>query len=452
MVFGSFTSKQAYLSLNDAIAKERQRRKDAVRAQKIIGDYNYKSGKPFAVAQTVAKNATAEATHATEEIAKHEPLALQDISLMLHRIMNPKDAIAALHFLASKRLVAKFDQYKDIFLRRFRGQKRIDLHEFEKFWTTYEFVVQRDIVPTQTAEFQATEEPAPDVIRRELPTVQRLDAMFEGIDDPEQWLTTIVQNFTHARRKGAHNVFVWDGGYYANGHPKGFSVRGRSPQLRMPSAETDAYQVFRRDKQKYYEEMIRLNFLRHEASTPTVGIADASPTNSTYATPEGSPRGTGLIRLAPPHVSKRARYHPLGEKFISKKRLDEGILSVYHPAGGMVAPRRAITPELMRLLKEMIYNDRFDEPMYRELPMADKKIFDELVQQTKLQYDTRFKLHAYKNPVQLLREEYNKLTGEMNIGNDNPDIRKKLKSVVVELFMNKVLGEADFKRLIEELY
>ena len=269
---------------------------------------------------------------------------------------------------------------------------------------------------------------------RTRPTPEDWYYLFDLATSPQDWMDVMKEAFTHARRPNVKTIDLWTGRY----------KRGDASMLRVftptdtPVGNLEveqAYTAFNANKKKYIDFMANLNY--------RAGLD---------ATEAGYGLSVSSKRLAKRHTSRQARYHQLGEKLIHKSRLEEGFLSVYHPAGGMVKKRQKISNALMHLIKQMIYEDHFDEAKYKKLPMADKKIFDDLVKMTKLQYDTRFKLHQYKSPLDILRDEYAKITAEISIGNDNPDLRKKLKSVVVELFTNKIIGEEDFKKLINELY
>ncbi|GMF09971.1 unnamed protein product [Phytophthora lilii] len=67
---------------------------------------------------------------------------------------------------------------------------------------------------------------------------------------------------------------------------------------------------------------------------------------------------------------------------------------------------------------------------YDKLSIDDKILFKEILAITHLQYNFHDKL---KDPLESLKAEYDKLKGELELGNDNPSIIKQLKSLSVDM-------------------
>ena len=433
MVFSSFNSKEDYLTLNHAKKREEERRDYGNRAQKIIAKYNYKSGTPTYQLLKQIRNAkikenamkSKDSLHRLQNEIDNLDVStvnkVEEVSLILHKIMKSEDAVKAIDFLVKSGLVDEFEQYENVFLKRFKGYKKISFIDFEKFW--YEKSSRAlQTVSDSNPLIQEIVNEVPQ-LKTEGPVIIDYVELFKSINTPEAMIQAIKDNYEVGKIQVGKNKRVNVSVYYKK---TANASRGKSIKSIKPYEIQLAFKLMKSCPKEYVEVMNKLNQLKGES-------------------------GAGL-RIGHRHMTRLSRYHQLGEKMIHKGRLDEGKLSLYHPSGGMVSKKRDISDKLVKLLKLMIYEDRFDNNLYNELSMEDKKIFDELVKQSKLQYDTRFKLHEYKNPIQMLKEEYEKLTGEINIGNNNPELIKKLKSVVIELFTNKVISENDFKQLINELY
>ena len=228
MVFGSFQSKEGYRTLNHALNKEQQRQENSLRSQKIIGEFNYKVSTPTYQLMNRIKNATTEENRLKVEEAKHEPLHLQDVSLILHKIMKPQDAVEALQFLEAKKLIPIFQQYKDVFLKRFKGVQKINLTDFIVYWNKY--LNAKTIMPEATQERPA--------IRKEQPTIINYEEVLSGIRTEEEFLAFIEEYFTDPM------VFL----------SERMNMRYNINRLARDQ-KTKAFNIFKKDRMKYFTKL-----------------------------------------------------------------------------------------------------------------------------------------------------------------------------------------------------
>ncbi|GMF15564.1 unnamed protein product [Phytophthora lilii] len=56
-----------------------------------------------------------------------------------------------------------------------------------------------------------------------------------------------------------------------------------------------------------------------------------------------------------------------------------------------------------------------------------------------------------QNQQDPLRAEYDKVKGELELGNDNPSIIKQLKSLSVDMYSNRLISDSDFKDIVVRL-
>ncbi|RLN26122.1 hypothetical protein BBJ28_00019444 [Nothophytophthora sp. Chile5] len=100
------------------------------------------------------------------------------------------------------------------------------------------------------------------------------------------------------------------------------------------------------------------------------------------------------------------------------------------------------------MLKDLVYNQDISQAAYDELSIDDQKLFKEVLAATHIQ-------HAFKDelpdPMSNLRMEYEKLKGELMLGNDNPSIIKQLKTITVDMYANRLIGDSEFKDIIVRL-
>ncbi|GMF38816.1 unnamed protein product [Phytophthora lilii] len=100
------------------------------------------------------------------------------------------------------------------------------------------------------------------------------------------------------------------------------------------------------------------------------------------------------------------------------------------------------------MIKSLVYKNHIDQAAYDKLSIDDKKLFKEILAITHLQYSFHDKL---TDPLETLRAEYDKLKGEMELGNDNPSIIKQLKSLTVDMYSNRMIDDKEFKEIITRL-
>lgn len=100
------------------------------------------------------------------------------------------------------------------------------------------------------------------------------------------------------------------------------------------------------------------------------------------------------------------------------------------------------------MLKDLIYDGQLSQDSYDKLSIDDKRLFKEILEATHLQHSFKDDL---PDPLDAIRAEYDKLKGELMIGNANPSIVAQLKSLVVDMYTNKLIDDREFKQVITKL-
>ncbi|KAG6948564.1 hypothetical protein JG688_00015035, partial [Phytophthora aleatoria] len=126
-------------------------------------------------------------------------------------------------------------------------------------------------------------------------------------------------------------------------------------------------------------------------------------------------------------------YRQLGSKYIRLPDLDAKTLVIVQPNRRKCGPKCHISDSLQAMIRTLVYKNHINQASYGKLSIDDKKLFKEILAITHLQY-------KLDDPLGALRAEYDKLQGELELGNDNPSIIKQLKSLTVDMYSNRLIG------------
>jgi len=151
-------------------------------------------------------------------------------------------------------------------------------------------------------------------------------------------------------------------------------------------------------------------------------------------------RGTGL---ASAYI-----YQPIGSKYIRIPDLQNGELNIVYPSRKKLGPKRTIGTGVQKMVKDLVYSGQISQDAYDQLSTDDKRLFKEILHATHVQHCFKDEL---ADPLESLKAEYNKLKGEIELGNDNPSIIKQLKLIVVDMYSNKLISDEEFKHMITRL-
>ena len=141
------------------------------------------------------------------------------------------------------------------------------------------------------------------------------------------------------------------------------------------------------------------------------------------------------------------KYKPIGTKYIHVGRLREGKLSLRHPNGTQLGRVHKISPQLVDIFTELAYDGHINHNMYDRLDLEDKEIYNEVLKASKLDLS----LKKWSDPVETLKSEFDKLRGELLLGNDNPHIRSRLKEVAIDMFSRDLISKSDLNKIISQI-
>ncbi|GMF31978.1 unnamed protein product [Phytophthora lilii] len=136
------------------------------------------------------------------------------------------------------------------------------------------------------------------------------------------------------------------------------------------------------------------------------------------------------------------KYKRLGSKFIRKADLNSNRLKLVFPNRTSVGPIRTMSNELTEMVKDLLYNDNINQQAYRDLSIEDQRVFYEIVKKTHVEHTLQTPM---ADPRLTLRAEFDKMRGEIALGNDNPDMLRELYRLATDMFEQKMLSSKEFR-------
>jgi hypothetical protein len=142
------------------------------------------------------------------------------------------------------------------------------------------------------------------------------------------------------------------------------------------------------------------------------------------------------------------KYKRIGTKFIRKADLNNNRLKLVFPSRNSVGPLRSMSNELTEMVKDLLYNDNISQQAYRALSVEDQRVFYEIVQKTHVNHTLQTPMI---DPRIELKAEFDKLRGEIALGNDNPDMLRELYRLATDMFEQKMITNKEFKSIMSAL-
>ncbi|GMG16842.1 unnamed protein product [Phytophthora fragariaefolia] len=113
-----------------------------------------------------------------------------------------------------------------------------------------------------------------------------------------------------------------------------------------------------------------------------------------------------------------------------------------------VGPIRSMSDELTAMVKDLLYNDNISQQAYRDLSIEDQRVFYEMVRKTHVEHTLQTPI---EDPRLTLKAEFDKLRGEISLGNNNPDMLRELYRLAADMFEQKILSNKEFRSIIGAL-
>jgi len=156
-------------------------------------------------------------------------------------------------------------------------------------------------------------------------------------------------------------------------------------------------------------------------------------------------------------IESAQKYINFGNYLIHQPNLEKGYLSIKYPSEAPVKEfsKILISGLFREMLNDILYENKFKEDDYMELDDAEKELFDRLITFIRLSNKEGLNLHKHKKITDKLRDKnikrFNLLRGELIAGNDNPEVIKEIKVLLLNLYNNGIMNKKDYNKIIEEI-
>ena len=151
-------------------------------------------------------------------------------------------------------------------------------------------------------------------------------------------------------------------------------------------------------------------------------------------------------------IIKAPKFVPIGKHLINKHRLDDNIVAIKRQAGSVIPslPSQRVSNNVAEVLRKILGGKAPTYDDFNELNNDDKLILDKIAKETQIK--DRIQL---PKPIKAEQDkdsnQFEILKGEILAGNDNPDIVKKFKTIILKLSHQNLLPKGQAKELLMDL-
>lgn len=151
---------------------------------------------------------------------------------------------------------------------------------------------------------------------------------------------------------------------------------------------------------------------------------------------------------------KTAKYKEFGKFMLNFELLDDNILLIKYKNSYAPCPslrRTTISNELKDMIHYLFDTGEIDYKSGQKLNIKEKNIFDILISKSGLKAQLKYSKDKLKNDVNYIIEQFNILKGEIIAGNDNPEIKEEIKTVLNKLVELGKITDAMATDIISDL-
>jgi hypothetical protein len=151
-------------------------------------------------------------------------------------------------------------------------------------------------------------------------------------------------------------------------------------------------------------------------------------------------------------VIKAPKFVPIGKHLINKHRLDDNIIAIKRNGGSVIPslPSQRVSKNVANIVRKILHGKTPEYDDYNELNNDDKLILDKIAKETQIK--DRLQLpKPNKDEQDKDVNQFEILKGEILAGNDNPDIVKKFKTIILKLSHQNLLPKGQAKELLMDL-
>jgi len=151
-------------------------------------------------------------------------------------------------------------------------------------------------------------------------------------------------------------------------------------------------------------------------------------------------------------IKSTKRFVPFGRYIINKHRLDKDIVAIKRPAGSTIKslPSEKVSRRLGQIIREIVGGGMPDFDDLEQLNDQEKAYLNKIATETNVK--DRLSIPApKKSEIDKEENEFEIMRGEIMSGNDNKDLVKKFKIVLLKLMNKGVIPKGQAKEILLEL-
>lgn len=151
-------------------------------------------------------------------------------------------------------------------------------------------------------------------------------------------------------------------------------------------------------------------------------------------------------------ISESPKFIPIGRYLINKRQLDKDIVAIKRKGGSVIntLPSQRVSRRLGNVIRKVVGGAIPSYDDFNELSNEDKIFLDKVAKETRI--DDKLSIPAPKKSDEDKDiNQFEILRGQILAGNDNPDVVKKFKSIILKLSNNNLIPKGQVRDLLLDL-
>ena len=147
-------------------------------------------------------------------------------------------------------------------------------------------------------------------------------------------------------------------------------------------------------------------------------------------------------------IKKKDQNQKIGNKLINIPKLMKNYVSLRYLNGEYVKGRnlnRPITPELKKIIIDIIEKNKYEQNDYEKLDITEKKYLDEILDFTKISIIKHQYLNENENKQDIKR--FNLIKEQLLAGNDSRELLREFKLLLFKLKSKNLISTHSFNHL-----
>lgn len=150
-------------------------------------------------------------------------------------------------------------------------------------------------------------------------------------------------------------------------------------------------------------------------------------------------------------------YYEFGRYLIYVPDWEKGFLRLKYPSKYFIKafPKTQVSNDFIDVVQEMIDYQVFNEDNYLRLSPDEKELFDRLITFAGLTRNSVKELSKHRKITDKKRDDdvrrFEILKGEIIAGNDNPNVIKECKKLLIKLHNERIISKSDFYEVIKNM-